>query len=30
MQAQVDDELERKGPGDLAAFISSGATWTVT
>ena len=27
--AQVDDEIGRKGPGDLAELIGSGATWTV-
>ena len=28
--AQVDAEIARQGPGDLAALLSSGATWTVT
>ena len=26
---QIDDEIERKGPGDLAALLRSGATWEV-
>lgn len=26
---QVDEEIERKGPGDLAALLRSGATWEV-
>ena len=29
VQAQVDDAIERQGPGDLRSLISSGATWTV-
>ena len=29
VQAQVDAEVDRQGPGDLAGLISSGATWTV-
>ncbi len=26
---QIDDEIERKGPGDLEALLRSGATWEV-
>ena len=26
---QIDEEIERKGPGDLAALLRSGATWEV-
>ena len=29
LQAQVDDALEERGPGDLAALLHSGDTWTV-
>ena len=30
VQSQVDDAVQRQGPGDLDALIRSGATWTVT
>lgn len=30
VNAQVDAAVERKGPGDLAALLSSGSTWTVS
>ena len=30
VQRQVVAAVERQGPGDLAALISSGATWEVT
>ena len=29
VQRQLDDEVERKGPGDLEALLRSGATWDV-
>jgi 2-oxoglutarate ferredoxin oxidoreductase subunit beta len=29
VEAQLLDAAERKGPGDLAALLSSGSTWTV-
>jgi 2-oxoglutarate/2-oxoacid ferredoxin oxidoreductase subunit beta len=29
VQGQVDEAVQRQGPGDLAALIRSGATWTV-
>ncbi len=29
MQTQIAEAVERQGPGDLAALLSSGATWDV-
>jgi 2-oxoglutarate ferredoxin oxidoreductase subunit beta len=30
VQAQIDEAVERQGPGDLAALLASGDTWTIT
>jgi 2-oxoglutarate ferredoxin oxidoreductase subunit beta len=30
LQAQVDDAIAERGPGELEALLNSGDTWTVT
>jgi 2-oxoglutarate ferredoxin oxidoreductase subunit beta len=30
LQAQLDDALAKQGPGDLAALLASGDTWTIS